>query len=73
MLRAIRESKGTALAVTDDALLEAQMRMSRLEGIYACPEGGATLAALETLLKSGWIQREETVVLFNTGTGLKYS
>ena len=54
------------------ALMEAQMRMSSLEGIFVCPEGGATLAALEILLKDGWISREERIVLFNTGTGLKY-
>jgi len=72
MLRALRESGGTAIAVSDEALMEAQMRMSRLEGTFACPEGGATLAALEVLLAQGWISSEERVVLFNTGTGLKY-
>ena len=72
MLRVLRESKGTAIAVSDEALVEAQMRMSRLEGTFACPEGGATLAALEALLKDGWISPGERVVLFNTGTGLKY-
>jgi len=72
MLRALHESKGTAVAVSDETLVEAQMRMSRLEGIFACPEGGATLAALETLLKAGWVKPQERVVLFNTGTGLKY-
>lgn len=72
MLRAIRESNGTGIAVSDEALVEAQMRMSRLEGTFACPEGGATLAALEALLKEGWLSPDERVVLFNTGTGLKY-
>lgn len=72
ILRILRESNGTALAVSDRALVEAQMRMSSLEGIFACPEGGATLAALEILRKEGWISSEERVVLFNTGTGLKY-
>ena len=72
MLRVLRESAGTAVAVPDAALLEAQTRMSRLEGILACPEGGATLAALERLLAAGWVSPEERIVLFNTGTGLKY-
>jgi threonine synthase len=72
MLRALRESNGTAVTVSDEALVEAQLRVSRLEGIFACPEGGATLAALEQLLADGWIQPEERIVLFNTGTGLKY-
>jgi len=72
ILRALRESGGTAIAVSDEALVEAQMRMARLEGVFACPEGGATLAALETLLAQGWVTPDERVVLFNTGTGLKY-
>ncbi len=72
MLRALRESNGTAVAVSDEALLAAQARMSSLEGVFACPEGGATLAALEQLLEAGWVVHGERVVLFNTGTGLKY-
>ncbi len=73
ILHALRESGGTAVAVSDDALLEAQLRLSRLEGTFACPEGGATLAALCTLLDQGWVSPQERVVIFNTGTGLKYS
>jgi threonine synthase len=72
ILRALRESGGTAVAISDEALVNAQIRMSRLEGVFACPEGGATLAALEVLLAQGWIAPNERVVLFNTGTGLKY-
>ncbi len=72
ILRALRESGGTAVAVSDDALMAAQMRIGRYEGIFACPEGGATLAALEMLLEQGWLSPDERVVLFNTGTGLKY-
>lgn len=72
MLRALRESDGTGVTVSDPALVAAQMRMSSLEGIFACPEGGATLAALEKLLAEGWISPQERIVLFNTGTGLKY-
>ena len=51
---------------------EAQVRLSSLEGTFACPEGGATLAALEVLLEQGWVSHNERIVLFNTGTGLKY-
>ncbi|HIE37863.1 MAG TPA: threonine synthase [Anaerolineales bacterium] len=72
ILRTLRESDGTAVAVSDEALVEAQLRIARLEGVFACPEGGATLAALEVLLAQGWISPEERIVLFNTGTGLKY-
>lgn len=72
VLRALRESNGTAIAVSDEALLEAQVRLSSLEGTFACPEGGATLAALEALLEQGWVSHNERIVLFNTGTGLKY-
>jgi len=72
ILRALRESNGTAVAVSDEALVGAQMRIARLEGIFACPEGGATLAALETLLAQGWVSPAARIVLFNTGTGLKY-
>jgi len=72
MLRALRESNGTAVTVSDEALVDAQMRMSSLEGVFACPEGGAVLAALEKLLAAGWVSPDERIVLFNTGTGLKY-
>jgi threonine synthase len=48
------------------------MRIGRLEGMFVCPETGATLAALEQLLAQGWVSPEEQIVLFNTGTGLKY-
>lgn len=72
ILDAVRSSKGTAVAVSDTALLDAQKRMAASEGILACPEGGATLAALEMLLSDGWVEANERVVLFNTGSGIKY-
>lgn len=72
ILRVLRESQGTALAVSDEDILQAQKQMATEEGIFAAPEGAATLAALEHLLQSGWIQKNERVVLFNTGSGLKY-
>ena len=72
ILRAIRESEGTAVAVSDEDLLVGQRRLAESEGILACPEGGATLAAAEELLAKGWIKARERVILFNTGTGIKY-
>ena len=72
ILRAVRESGGTALAVSDAQMAEEQLVMSRTEGIFAAPEGGATLAAARQLVESGFIRPEDRVVLFNTGTGLKY-
>ena len=72
MLRAIRASGGTALSVSDPAMVDGMRRLGRLEGISAAPEGGAALAALDTLVASGQIARDELVVLFNTGGALKY-
>jgi threonine synthase len=72
ILRALRESGGTARAVTDVEILEAQHEMAQAEGLLACPEGAATLAGLRHLARNGWVQPDETIVLFNTGTGLKY-
>ena len=72
ILQTLRESQGTALAVSDSEIGTAQTRLARSEGIFAAPEGAATLAALEKLLVSGWIQPGERVVLLNTATGLKY-
>ena len=72
ILRAIRDSRGTAVAVTDEAIQEAVTTIASTEGIFAAPEGAACLPALELLLARGWIDQEETAVLFNTGSGLKY-
>jgi threonine synthase len=72
ILRAIRESRGTAVAVTDEAIEEAVETLATTEGIFAAPEGAACLVALETLLDRGWVDKDETIVLFNTGSGLKY-
>lgn len=72
ILRAIRASNGTALAVSDAEILACQKEMATREGIFAAPEGAATLAAVKCLLESGWLNKDERVVLFNTGTGLKY-
>ncbi len=73
ILRAIRESRGTAIAVPDEEMLRCADLMGATTGIFPAPEGAACLAAEIALLKSGWIKPEERVVLFNTGTGLKYA
>jgi threonine synthase len=72
MLRALRESNGTALSVSDDDMLEEIPRIGRAEGIFFCPEGAACVAALRHLVKQGWIKPSDEVVIFNTATGLKY-
>src|SRR5947207_12232931 len=73
ILRMLRQTKGTALTVTDDEMLHAGRELASLEGIFAAPEGAATVIAARKLVESGWIKPEETVVLFNTGTGYKYA
>ena len=72
ILRAIRESGGTAIAVPDQDMIDGMLELGRTEGISAAPEGGATLAAVRRLIAAGTIQRSESVVLFNTGGALKY-
>ncbi|MDP6420341.1 MAG: threonine synthase [SAR202 cluster bacterium] len=72
VIRAVRESGGTALTVNDEQMVESVRDMSAFEGIFPAPEGGATLAALELLLDSGEVQRDDRVVLLNTGSALKY-
>jgi threonine synthase len=72
VLEAVRQSGGTAIAVSDDAMLDAGARLAADEGIYAAPEGAACVAALEKLLVSGFLKRTDRIVLYNTGSGLKY-
>jgi threonine synthase len=73
ILRALRESRGTAIAVSDAEILDATYLLGKTTGIWPAPEGGATLAALLRLKKDGWVRDGESVVLFNTGNGAKYS
>lgn len=72
VLNAVRESGGTAVAVTDGQMIQAGVELASDEGIFAAPEGGACVAALKTLLASGFLKREERIVIYNTGSGLKY-
>jgi threonine synthase len=73
ILRMLRQTKGTAIAVSDAEMLHAGRELASLEGIFTAPEGAATVIAARKLAASGWIRPEESVVLFNTGTGYKYS
>src|SRR5438128_9267697 len=72
ILRAIRESGGTAIAVSDESMVDAMLEIGRHEGISAAPEGGAALVAIERLVTNGSIEPGHSVVLFNTGGALKY-
>jgi threonine synthase len=72
ILRAIANTGGDAVAVSDDAMLDGMVELTARSGSFACPEGGATLAALRVLMARGGCRRGERVVLFNTGSGLKY-
>ena len=72
ILDILRKSRGTAVAVTDEEIMDALHHWARVEGIFAAPEGAAALAAYRKLRGNGFFQPDDTVVLFNTGTGLKY-
>ena len=72
MLRALRESNGTALSVSDDEMLAEIPRVGRAEGIFSCPEGAACVAALRHLTEQKWIKTTDEVLIFNTASGLKY-
>ena len=72
MLRALRESNGGAVAVTDEALVAAARELQTVEGIDAAPEGGAAWAAAIELKRTGAIRPEQRVVVFNTGAGWLY-
>jgi threonine synthase len=72
MLRAIRETDGTAVAVSDDDLLAEQRSVAGEEGVFICPEGAACLAAARHLRDGGWLAEDDEVVVLNTGMGLKY-
>ncbi len=73
VLRALRESGGIAVAVTEAEIAEGMRLAGEREGMLVCPEGGAALAATARLRRDGWIRAGERVVVFNTGSGLKYA
>jgi threonine synthase len=72
MLQAIRESRGTALSVSDSDMLAEIPRVGKAEGIFFCPEGAACVAALRRLVENSWIKPADEVLIFNTASGLKY-
>ena len=72
ILKAVYESGGTAVSVTDENILESSKELGGKEGVFACPEGASTLAGAKKLHEEGLIDQDEKVLLYNTGTGLKY-
>ena len=72
VLRALRETGGTAVAVSDREILTAMGELAREEGLFVCPEGAAALAGLVRLKEAGFVGLDERVVVLNTGSGLKY-
>jgi threonine synthase len=72
ILDILKKSSGTAIAVSDQQILDAVQEWSSQEGVFAAPEGAASLAAYKILLEEKFLHPNEKVVLFNTGSGLKY-
>ena len=72
VLRAVRESKGTAVSVSDREMIDAGLRLAEAEGIFPAPEGGACVAAARRLRREGFLRETERVLIFNTGSGYKY-
>jgi threonine synthase len=72
VLDTIKKSKGTAVAVTDDEILDAVRHWANVEGVFAAPEGAAALVAYQKLRTNGFFHEGDVVVLFNTGTAYKY-
>jgi threonine synthase len=72
ILDILRKSKGTAVAVSDEEIMDALRHWARVEGVFAAPEGATALAAYRKLRSSQFFKESDRVVLFNTGTGLKY-
>ena len=72
ILRAVRESRGFAIAVDDEAITTAWQKVAKTEGLLLCPEGAATYAAYEQALADGRVRPGDRVVLFNCASGLKY-
>ena len=73
ILRCLLESRGSAVAIDDELIVETIRMVAAMEGLLLSPEGAATVAALPVLRDRGFIQKESRVLLFNTGSGLKYA
>ena len=73
MLQILYDSQGTALTVSDQEMMEGARLLGKTQGLFVSPESGATVAAVQKLKKNGWIRDDERIVLFNTGSGYKYS
>lgn len=72
VLQAVRKSGGTAVAVSDADMMQAGVRLATADGIFVAPEGAACMAALDKLVASGFLRADERMVIYNTGSGLKY-
>jgi threonine synthase len=72
ILNILKKSHGTAVAATDEEILAATRQWASVEGIFAAPEGAASLVAYQKLLASGFFRAEDKIVLFNTGSAYKY-
>jgi threonine synthase len=72
MLTAIRDSGGCAIAVTDSDMLDAGLALTEMEGMFPAPEGGACVAAVAQLIKDAFLRADEKILIYNTGSGLKY-
>ena len=72
VLQAVRESGGTAIAISDPELIDAGLQLAAEEGMFVAPEGAACVAAAEKLIRSGFLKQDDRIVIYNTGSGLKY-
>jgi threonine synthase len=72
MLKILRESEGTAVAVEDSDIRREIFEMGKVEGVFLCPESAAAIAGLRRLSREGWLKPDQSIVIFNTGSGLKY-
>jgi len=72
VLQAVRESGGTAIAISDPELIDAGLQLAAEEGLFVAPEGAACVAAAEKLIRAGFLKRDDRIIIYNTGSGLKY-
>jgi threonine synthase len=72
MLRVLRESRGTVVSVSEEDMLAGMRDLGQQEGLFVAPEGAAVWMATRQLLATGWLHRDQSVLLLNTGSGQKY-